>query len=268
MSVFEQSETIKSWDDDYYHPIAERFYDRAILDVLSALDAPKGATVLDAGCGPGVHSIRAARAGHKVTAIDISSAMLREARRRVEAAGVADRVSFHREDLTKLSLASASITHAFSWGVIIHIPDVEKALDELARVIAPRGRLALYLSNESALDAKIETIARIVLRKPAERQHLKLGTGTWYDMHGERLWVWQFNVPELCRQMSSRGFNLVMRRAGEFSELQRRVPAPIRAPLLHLNNIAYAANFPAAIASANLLVFEKGHQVDGSAYGK
>ena len=39
---------------------------------LEFLGTKPGDTVLDAGCGPGVHAIRAARAGLKVKAIDIS----------------------------------------------------------------------------------------------------------------------------------------------------------------------------------------------------
>jgi 2-polyprenyl-3-methyl-5-hydroxy-6-metoxy-1,4-benzoquinol methylase len=99
-AVFEQAGTIEKWDRDYYHPIAERYYDHAIPAMLCLMGVPKGATILDAGCGPGVHSIRAAHAGCKVTAIDVSEAMLREARSRVAAAGVAPAVEFRQEDLT------------------------------------------------------------------------------------------------------------------------------------------------------------------------
>jgi 2-polyprenyl-3-methyl-5-hydroxy-6-metoxy-1,4-benzoquinol methylase len=183
--VFERRETLESWDSDYYHPIAERYYDRAIPAMLKALNAETGATVLDAGCGPGVHSIRAARAGMKVKAIDISETMLAEARRRVENAGFAGSVEFAREDLTHLSFPDASFRHVFSWGVIIHIPKIEDALDELARVVMPGGRLALYLTNRSALDHKLEAVARAVLRKPmtgVEDLPLRRGLLHWNNL--------------------------------------------------------------------------------------
>jgi 2-polyprenyl-3-methyl-5-hydroxy-6-metoxy-1,4-benzoquinol methylase len=125
-AVFEQAGTIEKWDRDYYHPIAERYYDRAIPAMLCLMGVPKGATILGAGCGPGVHSIRAAHAGCKVTAIDVSEAMLREAQSRVAAAGVAPAVEFRQEDLTKLSFPNDSYRYVFSWGVVIHIPEIER----------------------------------------------------------------------------------------------------------------------------------------------
>ena len=94
--VFDRQQTISTWDSDYYHPIAERYYNLLVPRMLKLLGARPGDTVLDAGCGPGVHTIRAARAGLKVKAIDISETMLAEARRRVEQAGVNDSVEFVR----------------------------------------------------------------------------------------------------------------------------------------------------------------------------
>jgi 2-polyprenyl-3-methyl-5-hydroxy-6-metoxy-1,4-benzoquinol methylase len=71
--VFEARSTVEEWDEDYYHPIALKLYDWAVLDMLKMMEVEAGATVLDAGCGPGVHSIRAAKAGYHVCAIDISN---------------------------------------------------------------------------------------------------------------------------------------------------------------------------------------------------
>src|SRR5437016_6333178 len=127
--VFERRETLDAWDSDYYHPIAERYYDRAIPAMLELLQVEPGALVLDAGCGPGVHAIRAARAGVRVMAVDISGVMLEEARSRVARAGVADAVEFAREDLTRLGFPDASFRCIFSWGVLIHIREIERALD-------------------------------------------------------------------------------------------------------------------------------------------
>ena len=50
--------------------------------------------------------------------------------------------------------------------MIIHIHDVEKALDELARVVEPGGKLALYVTNSKSWDQKLESLLRFLLRKP------------------------------------------------------------------------------------------------------
>ena len=40
--------------------------------MLRLMGVERGAKVLDAGCGPGVHSVRVARAGCQVCAVDIT----------------------------------------------------------------------------------------------------------------------------------------------------------------------------------------------------
>ena len=56
--VLENLKTFETWQKDYYEPTAIRHYDRAIARMLSVLKPSSGSTVLDAGCGTGVHSIR------------------------------------------------------------------------------------------------------------------------------------------------------------------------------------------------------------------
>jgi 2-polyprenyl-3-methyl-5-hydroxy-6-metoxy-1,4-benzoquinol methylase len=257
-AVFEQRATIESWDRDYYNPIAERYYDRAIPTMLRLMGVEPGARVLDAGCGPGVHSGRVARAGCRVCAVDISQTMLKEAQTRIAAAGLASAVEFRQEDLTRLTFPDASFRYVFSWGVIIHIHDVEKALDELARVIGPGGKLALYVTNSKSWDQKLESLLRFLLRKPRVGQEsLRLGNGIWYEMHGQKLWVWQFDIRELERQLETRGLHATHRVIGEFSEIQRRVGGPLRRILLRLNNLCYRLKLPPGPAVTNLLVFRK-----------
>lgn len=261
-AVFEERATVQSWDRDYYSPIAESYYDTAIAKMLRLMGVAPGAIVLDAGCGPGVHSMRVARTGCRVCAVDISQAMLKEAQLRVSAAGLSTAIEFRQEDLTRLTFRDGSFRYVFSWGVIIHIHDVDKALDELARVLEPGGTLALYVTNNRCWDQKLESFVRFLLRKPiASRESLRLGQGTWYQMHGQKLWVWQFDIRELERQLDTRGLDLIHRAIGEFSEIQRRVGGPLRWTLLRLNNLCARLNLPPGPAVANLLVFRKRESV-------
>ena len=116
-AVFEQESTVTRWDADYYHPISIWLFDRAISDMLQLMDAKPGATILDAGCGNGVHSIRIAKAGYHVCAIDISQTMLTHAQQRVKQAGVVDAVEFSQKDLTQLDFDDDSFNYVFSWGL-------------------------------------------------------------------------------------------------------------------------------------------------------
>lgn len=256
--VFEKEATIRQWDDDYYNPISIWLYDRAISDMLRLMEINPGETILDAGCGPGVHSIRAAKADLRVCAIDISEAMLKHAQQRTKDASVSDRVEFYQKDLTKLDFPDASFDYAFSWGVIIHIPEAERALDELARIIRPGGKLALYLTNRTALDHKLESLIRFIIRQPLkDMKRLPLGDGIWYEMNQERLWVWRFDAEAITDYMSSKGFRLKKRQIGELSEIQRRFKGLPRRVLLRINNLAYRLHLPPQIATSTLFVFEK-----------
>jgi 2-polyprenyl-3-methyl-5-hydroxy-6-metoxy-1,4-benzoquinol methylase len=68
------------------------------VSALSPTEALAKARLLEVGCGTGALTLRCARQGAQVTAIDISARMLAVARRRASAAGLADRVQWHLMD--------------------------------------------------------------------------------------------------------------------------------------------------------------------------
>jgi ubiquinone/menaquinone biosynthesis C-methylase UbiE len=185
--------------------------------------------------------------------------MIEAARNRIAAAGYSDVVTLEQADLTVLQLPDASYDHVFSWGVVIHIPPpgTYAALENLARVVRKGGRLALYLVNKSAVDNKIEYLARAITGRKFERQTYDIGRGAFYDMHGERLWVWRFDHAGLTGFLEKMGLKLVRRVGGEFSELQRRAPKALRPALLHFNNLSYSLKLPPQLAITNLWIFEK-----------
>lgn len=256
--VFGDIGLFEHWDRDYYHPAALPFYDLAIRRMLSALACPAGGTILDAGCGPGEHSIRVAQAGHDVVALDLSEAALQEGRRRAKRAGVEERIRFQQGDLTRLDFADHSFPAVFCWGVLIHIPQIEQALEEMVRILQPGGRLALYVTNQAALDHFVLQAARRVLGKPPARYESgALGRGRWHVTGEDRLWVWHVNVPALTAHLSTRGMVRVARMPGELTETQRRVGGPLRRGLLWMNRAYSRLNLPAQPCADNLLVFEK-----------
>lgn len=256
--VFETKATVEQWDNDYYHPISLKLYDQAVSDMLKKMEVPSQATVLDAGCGPGVHSIRAAKAGYSVCAIDISETMLEEAKQRTKISQVEDKITFAQKDLTKLDFPDNSFSYVFSWGVIIHIPDIEAALNELTRIISPGGKLALYLTNKTAFDHKIESLMRFILKKPLTNvEHTSIGEGVYYDLNDEKLWLWKIDADGLVDYLSSKGFALQYRRTGEFTQIQWRLKGIPRKILLHLNNLAYTLKVSPSLSSTNLYIFEK-----------
>ncbi len=100
--------------------------------------APRGSRVLDLGCGPGSDAEDLARHGYRITAIDWSPAMVDEARRRVHAGALDDRVVVRHLGIHELDrLAPETFDAAVSnLGPLNCVPD----LPDAARLIADRLR--------------------------------------------------------------------------------------------------------------------------------
>ncbi|MFE3517499.1 class I SAM-dependent methyltransferase [Streptomyces sp. NPDC059166] len=112
----------------------------AAVDVLGL---GPGDTVVDAGCGTGraLPALRAAvGAGGTVVAADLTPAMLDRAR----LAGRQAYGSLLLADVTRLPLRTGSADAVFAAGLISHLPEPLQGLRELARVVRPGGRLALF----------------------------------------------------------------------------------------------------------------------------
>lgn len=102
---------------------------RALLDEL-----PPG-PVLDAACGTGRHAAYLVAAGRDVIGVDSSQAMLARARAKLPG------VDLRRGDLTKLPLGDGAVAAAVCGLALSHFPQLGPAVDELARVVRPGGRL-------------------------------------------------------------------------------------------------------------------------------
>ena len=90
--------------------------------------------VLEVGCGPGEFSARIRdELGAEVVAVDSSPRMVELARRR----GLDARLG----DVQALELADGEFDCAVAAWMLYHVPDVDRALRELARVLVPGGRL-------------------------------------------------------------------------------------------------------------------------------
>jgi 2-polyprenyl-3-methyl-5-hydroxy-6-metoxy-1,4-benzoquinol methylase len=72
----------------YDENVFTRDTEREVRFLLELLALPRGAKVLDMGCGTGRHAIGLAAAGLELTGVDISAGMLDKARQKAEQAGV------------------------------------------------------------------------------------------------------------------------------------------------------------------------------------
>ncbi len=115
---------------------------------LEKLAVGAGETALEIGFGPGHSLVTLAQAvgpsGH-VNAIDLSPKMSELARRRVQEAGLADRVEFKSGDAAQLPFASASCDAVFMSFVLelFDTPEIPQVLGECRRVLRAGGRICV-----------------------------------------------------------------------------------------------------------------------------
>lgn len=99
--------------------------------------------VLEVGCGPGEAAEQIAASGAKVTAIDSSERMVELTRAR----GVDCQVG----DAQRLPFADGSFDCVLAAWMLYHVPDVDRAASELARVLRPGGRLVAVTNRREHL---------------------------------------------------------------------------------------------------------------------
>jgi ubiquinone/menaquinone biosynthesis C-methylase UbiE len=124
-----------------------------INDRLIALAEIKpGHRVLDIATGIGEPAISAAKivgkAGH-VTATDISTGMLAIAEERARSLGLYEIMDFKQSDAEKLEFGTKQIFDSVlcRWGLMF-LPDLDIALSNIQRVLAPRGKFATAVWSE------------------------------------------------------------------------------------------------------------------------
>ena len=166
--------------------------------------------VLDVGCGPGHAALAFAERGASLAAVDLSEAMLEQARRLAAERGLAD-VEFRRGDVESLPFPDASFEVVTSRYSAHHYPHPERALAEVARVLRPGGCFLLsdtVAPEDHTLDTFFNTIE--LLRDPSHvRDHRVSEWKAMLEAAGLRVeelrrawlpiefepWIWRMATP-------------------------------------------------------------------------
>lgn len=120
----------------------DRSWRRKAIDTLRPYQPQQ---MMDVATGTGDFAILACRELHPQSLVgtDISEGMMKIGKEKVRQAGLADRISFAREDCTRLSFADATfdaITVAFG---IRNFEKLDLGLREMCRVLRPKGHLVI-----------------------------------------------------------------------------------------------------------------------------
>lgn len=138
---------VADWYDDLLETSADSFQAKVILPnllkILGIKSKNKELKIIDIACGQGYFSRAFEATGAKVTAVDISSELIRKAKERSK-----ETIHFHVASADRLSFASNS---SFDVATIIlslqNIENFQGALSEAGRVLRRGGRLLLVLNH-------------------------------------------------------------------------------------------------------------------------
>ena len=249
----------EQWVAAYRTPEAQAFYELAFDDVVRRLGAPGGAVILDAGCGTCAKSVLLAARGFDVVAMDFSEDALALARETLQRHGVAARVTLRQGDLLNMPFKDGEFRYIICWGVLMHVPEIRRALSELARVLAPGGVLVTSEANVySAQAIGMRWLKRLlgrgrgrVVRTPAGLEcHEQTG-------HGE-LVTRETDIDWYAAELARHGVQLSARLPGQFTELYVVTPWRFMRRWIHgWNHFWFRHVRLARPAVANLLIFTK-----------
>jgi len=112
-------------------------------------DKFKGKRVLEIGCGSGIDSAEFAKNGADVYAVDMTDKAVNHTKKIFKELNLKGKIS--KFDVTNLPFQNDFFDLVYSYGVLHHIPVVEKALDEIYRVLKPKGKCYVMLYHKDSL---------------------------------------------------------------------------------------------------------------------
>lgn len=168
---------------------------RQVRDDLEWVRPDKGGVMLDLGCGPGLYTLELARrTGGQVLGADLTEAMLRRAAMRASVLpgnkvchqGI---VGFVGADAHQLPFPTAAFDLLLVGFCFPHFAVPQRVVEEIARVVRPGGRVALFeVVADHPLVNRLERLRESVYtRVLAAGRFVEMFTGAGFRLERRRL---------------------------------------------------------------------------------
>jgi SAM-dependent methyltransferase len=131
---------------------------------VARLDLKPGVRLLDVACGTGNSAIPAARAGAKVTGVDIATNLLEQARARAAAEQL--EIRFEEGDAEELPYPDRSFDVVVSMFGAMFAPRPERVAQEFLRVCKPGGLIAMSNWTSQGFVAKSNQVTAKLVPPP------------------------------------------------------------------------------------------------------
>ncbi len=146
--------------DAYDHP-ALSWFDKTASIINQAADIQKNQTVLDIACGTG--KVTTALASHQnrptVTAVDLSSGMLTQAKKKAEQYQL-DNIEFRQMAFEDMAFGEQFDVAVCSFGIFF-VNEMEEALTQFSRQVKPGGRIILTTFAEGSFSPFTDAFMRL-----------------------------------------------------------------------------------------------------------
>ena len=131
------------WGSKEFFAEVERFrYEtQPFMSEIIGFDRYPGKRLLEVGCGLGTDLLQFAKGGALVTGVDLTPQSIELVKRRFALDGLA--VDARVSDAENLPFDDASFDVVYSFGVLHHTPNTQKAIDEVYRVLKPGGKIII-----------------------------------------------------------------------------------------------------------------------------
>jgi ubiquinone/menaquinone biosynthesis C-methylase UbiE len=198
----DRKDAARRWFDrraaGYESGVTSRWRDPVRRASLEALELDPEDRLLDVGCGTGAASRSAAETAESVVGVDLSPEMIERA---TGLAGGAGNLRFEVADAEQLPFADGGFTKVLCSNSFHHYPDPSSAVQEMVRVLGPKGRLVI---GDACSDLGTARIADRFLRW-FEPGHVRLYRSTELGsfLHGAGL------TDVMLRRLSGGGFAIV-----------------------------------------------------------
>jgi ubiquinone/menaquinone biosynthesis C-methylase UbiE len=137
---------------EYFDEIEEhRYRVEPFIHQFAQFTRYRGKKVLEVGVGAGTDHVQFARAGALLSGIDLTEAAIEMVRKRLALEGLHS--DLRRSDAEHLPFEDNTFDYVYSWGVLHHTPDTERAINEVYRVCKPGGTVCIMLYHRFSLIA-------------------------------------------------------------------------------------------------------------------
>jgi ubiquinone/menaquinone biosynthesis C-methylase UbiE len=195
--------------------------------LVEAADVRAGQRVLDVACGQGNAALAAARRFAEATGSDYAVNLLEQGRERAAAEHLP--VAFVEGDAEQLPFPDASFDAVLSTVGVMFAPNQQQAADELARVTAPGGRIAVASWTPGGMIGRLfKTVGGWAPPPAGVRPPVLWGTPEHLtELFGDRVewisltkrnFVFRYHSPEHFSEWFRQFYGPITRLAGTLSE--------------------------------------------------